>query len=368
MAKEQKSEFIPDYATPPGETLKDVLEERDMTQTVFAKRVGLSLKVINEIVHGKAPITPDTANRFERVLGIPANFWNKREMRYREILARIKEEKFLSKCVEWVEKFNIKKMIEYRYIEPETDKKKLAKRLLNFFGVASPDEWSFILDKVEFARRSAQTKCDMYSLSAWLTRGHILASQIECEPYEKDVLRNLIPEMRKLTREDPDYFVGELQRLGAEAGVAIVFVPELPNMATFGATYWLSPTKPVVQLCLFRKSNDLLWFTFFHEVAHILKEHTKSKTVIHGEPGKHDDSAKETMADNFAAEVLIPQKDYKVFVKDERFTRARVIEFAEKLNIAPGIVVGRLQHNKHLPWNSSLSKLKEKYDWVTAVN
>lgn len=365
MVKKQKNEFVPDYATPPGETLEEILQERDMTQTDFAQRVGLSLKVINEIVHGKAPITHDTAHRFERVLGVPASFWNKREMRYREILARIKEEVFLSKCVEWVEKFNIKKMIEYDYIEPETDKKKLVKSLLSFFSIASPDEWDVILANVDIARRSAKTKCDEYALSAWLRRGQILASKVECNPYSKEVLKSLVPKMRELTLSRVEHFKNELQRLGAEAGVAIVFVPELPKMGTYGATYWLSSTKPVVQLSLFRKMNDILWFTFFHEIAHILKEHTKSKTII--EYKDKDKNQIEIQADNFAADILIPKKDYRAFIETGDFSEHAITNFASKLNIASGVIVGRLQYDGHVPWRSKLNSLKERFEWVKSL-
>ena len=80
--------FVPDYVSPAGETLEDVLEERRMSQAELAARTGLSRKAINEIVKGKAPISPDTALQLDRLFGIPARFWNARERAYRERLAR----------------------------------------------------------------------------------------------------------------------------------------------------------------------------------------------------------------------------------------------------------------------------------------
>ena len=58
--------------------------------------------------------------------------------------------------------------------------------------------------------------------------------------------------------------------LCAHAGVAVVFVQELPNTGISGSTQWLTPTKALVQLSLRYKTDDQLWFTFFHEAGHIL--------------------------------------------------------------------------------------------------
>lgn len=77
------NEYAPDEVTPPGETLLDVLEERGMTQADLAERTGRPRKTINEIVKGRAAITPETAFHLERALGIPASFWNNRESAYR---------------------------------------------------------------------------------------------------------------------------------------------------------------------------------------------------------------------------------------------------------------------------------------------
>ncbi len=85
--------FLPDYAVPPGETLFENLDAIGMSQVELAERTGRPKKTINEIIKGKAAITPETALQFERVLGIPAGFWNNLERNYQETLARIKIKK-----------------------------------------------------------------------------------------------------------------------------------------------------------------------------------------------------------------------------------------------------------------------------------
>jgi HTH-type transcriptional regulator / antitoxin HigA len=81
------NQYIPDYVSPPGETLEEILEEKGMSQVELSKRTGRPKKTINEIINGKAAITPETALQLERVLGTPASYWNNSEQQYREYLA-----------------------------------------------------------------------------------------------------------------------------------------------------------------------------------------------------------------------------------------------------------------------------------------
>lgn len=91
MGKKIQNQYIPDTVSPPGETLLDTIEALSMTQANLAEWTGRSKKRINEIIKGKTPITPKMAVDLERVLGVPASFWNNRERNYRENLARIEK-------------------------------------------------------------------------------------------------------------------------------------------------------------------------------------------------------------------------------------------------------------------------------------
>lgn len=84
----EADEFTPDYAVPPGVTLKEVLDSKGLSQADLSLRTGLAEKTISQIVNGIAPITHETAEKLELTLGLPARFWNRRELSYRESLAR----------------------------------------------------------------------------------------------------------------------------------------------------------------------------------------------------------------------------------------------------------------------------------------
>src|SRR5713101_9919725 len=95
MTETIRNQYAPDGVTAPGETLLEILQSRRMSQADLADRTGRPTKTINEIIKGKAAITPETALQFELVLGVPASFWNNREHQYREFLARKKELEWL---------------------------------------------------------------------------------------------------------------------------------------------------------------------------------------------------------------------------------------------------------------------------------
>jgi addiction module HigA family antidote len=55
--------------------IEEFLKPLGLTQTELADRLGVSYPRVNELVHGKRDMTPDTALRLERLLGVEAQFW-----------------------------------------------------------------------------------------------------------------------------------------------------------------------------------------------------------------------------------------------------------------------------------------------------
>jgi addiction module HigA family antidote len=360
MIKPIENEYLPDVVSPPGETLLEMLEERGMSQAELAERTGRPKKTINEIIKGKATITPATALQLERVLGAPASFWNEREQNYRESLARQAERDSLEGQVGWLKQFPIKEMISFGWLHPTQDPIEMLENVLNFFGIAAPTQWQRIWESGVAFRQSTVFESDPYAVSAWLRRGEIEAQQIDCAPYDNERFLSALSRVRELTTQPPDVFHPETMRLCAEAGVAVAFVPELPKVRVSGATRWLTPNKALIQVSLRYKTNDQLWFTFFHEAGHILK-HGKRDVFIEND-GEHDE--KEVEANQFAAEFLIPRSEYGPFSsRAGYYSKDEIRDFAQHLNIAPGIVVGRLQHDGKLP-KQNCNDLKQHFEWT----
>jgi hypothetical protein len=213
-------------------------------------------------------------------------------------------------------------------------------------------------------RASAKFSADEYALSAWLRQGERMGQQLDCVPYSAAAFRQVLREARKLTTQKPEAFVPELIERCAEAGVAVVFVRELPRIRASGATRWLKPDRALIQLSLRYKSNDQLWFSFFHEVGHVML-HGKRQIFVDGQEGEQDELEHE--ADKFASDILIPAPAYRDFVQKGIFTASAILAFANEQSIAPGIVVGRLQHEALVPYNR-LNSLKERFVWQEQWN
>jgi len=194
-----------------------------------------------------------------------------------------------------------------------------------------------------------------------MRQGEIEASSIQCEPYDKKSFREALNKVRGLTIQPPEVFVPEMQRLCAAAGVAVVFVPTLPKTCVSGATRWLSANKAIIQLSLRYKVDDQLWFTFFHEAGHIFL-HGKKELFLENSNGLQDD--KENEANIFSENELIPKKAFTEFIVQGDFTENTIRSFAGSMGIAPGIVVGKLQHRQLLkPY--FFNELKQRFEWAS---
>lgn len=350
-----KYEFEPDYAIAPGVTLLELVESLSMTQKEFAVRTGLTEQSINRIFKGEQPISYETSNRLELVTGVPANYWNNLEAQYRAQLARNLERERLAEDIEWLKTIPVRELMNRGYIDDVRDKVTILRNILAFFGVSSVSAWADIWAvPAVAARRSQCFETRLGHASAWIRQGELKAQDIECAPYDKKKFKEALEQIRLLTREDPAVFQPELLRLCAEAGVAVVFVPEMKKVPWGGATKWLSPSKAMILLSLRGKAEDKLWFSFFHEAGHVLHDSKKDLLI---NDGKHDDP-REVRANEFAADTLIPsQRNHDV--KAIR-SKADVITLAAEFGVSPGIVAGRYQHltQKWQDYNGLIRKLQ----------
>ncbi|MCX7144318.1 MAG: ImmA/IrrE family metallo-endopeptidase, partial [Proteobacteria bacterium] len=183
---------------------------------------------------------------------------------------------------------------------------------------------------------------------------------IQCAPYDRSKFRQALDEIRALTIGSPEVFVPRMQELSAKAGVAVVFVRALPKTGVSGATRWLSTQKALIQLSLRYKTDDHLWFTFFHEAGHILL-HGKKEFFLEGTNGL--DESKESEANEFAQFELIPRKAFSGFLERKAYSKSAIVKFSQELGIAPGIVVGQLQHRGLLA-RSLCNDLKQTFRWA----
>lgn len=346
----------PDYAVPPGATLAETLDAIAMDQRELARRADLAEKTVSQIINGHAPITHETAIKLERVTGVPARMWNNLETAYRERRARIEDRIRLEENIGWLKTIPLKELIQRGMVDPVKDKVAQLQAVLAFFGVASPAEWEKqYLEACPAYRKSDCFRSQPGATSTWLRIGQLRGMTIEAEPYDAGRFRKALIEARKLTTESPEVFGPKMKELCRQAGVVLVFVKEIKGCPVSGATRWLTPTRPLIQMTLRYKTNDHFWFTFFHEAGHILND---SKKEVYIED-KQEDSWREERANQFARDFLIPPSEAVALPALK--SKADVVRFAKRIGIAPGIVVGRLHHDG-MP-HSYMNDLKERFAW-----
>ncbi|ABI67818.1 HigA family addiction module antitoxin [Syntrophomonas wolfei] len=338
-------------ASPPGATIKEQLVDRGMSQKEFARRMDMSEKHISRLINGEVQLTPDMAMRLEMVLGAPAQFWSRLESVYREKLAKANAENEMDADIEIAKKFPYKEMSKNGWV-PETSKaKEKVVHLRKHFEVVQLGLLQGTLIPGIACRRLADHKKADYALYAWAQKAKLEARHIDTKPININKLSNIIPHIRKMTRENPGIFCGELVSMLADCGIAIVFLPHIGGSFLHGATFY-DGGKIVMGLTVRGKDADRFWFSLFHEFAHIIYGHI-------GQPNGTSD-ADESAADEFAKETLIPSKEFNSFIAKKDFSKSSLVQFANVVGIDAGIVVGRLQKEGYIEY-SWYNDLKTKY-------
>ena len=339
-------------ATPPGVTIKEQLSDRGMSQKEFAARMDMSEKHISKLVNGEVQLTPETAVRLEIVLGVSASFWNKLEAIYRERIIKAEAETKMDADAEVAKRFPYSEMAKYGWV-PQTQKvTEKVTHLRRYFEVV---ELSLLeneqITKIACRRLAITDKGDL-ALMAWAQEAKIRAREIETAPINIKGLITALPEIRKMTLMQPEEFCPRIRKCLADCGIALVFLPHLKGSFLQGASF-IDGNKIVVGLTARGRDADKFWFSLLHELAHIILGHV-------GQTGGTTETDENT-ADRWSGDTLITPADFEVFTRVGDYSERSVLEFAKTQGIAPGIVVGRMQQERLIKYNSALNHLKEKY-------
>jgi addiction module HigA family antidote len=351
--------YAPDHAAPPGDLVQEYLEHLGISARELGRRCGRSGKLMAEIVNGKAPLEPATALQLERVLDVPAAIWSNMEAAYQLHQARTAESEDLASSHAWAKAFPLSDLAERGYITRQASKADQVKELLRFFGVGSVKACEDRIDEllqVDY-RTSPSFDNDQWALAAWLRVGERHAASIECQDYDRDAFLAALKDIRGFTIGAFTEALPVIETKCAAAGVAVVVEPALPKIRVSGVSRWLSPRKGLIQQTLRYRSDDHFWFTFFHECAHLLLHSRKAVFIDMMKGGGSAGPKEEAEANTWAADFLIPSAAMRAFRLNFRGTEAEVRSFAKSLGVAPGIVVGQLQHDRVIPY-SALNPLK----------
>ena len=339
--------YQPDVHFPAGDLLAEWLQRRGMSQAQFARRAALSTKHVNQVLSGTAGLSAEVAVAFEKVTGIPTRFWMQLESNHRAFEAQRQEATALEGKLGILDQFPVKQLVARGAIEHQASPVDQLRELLKFFGVANITALEDVWLAPTALRTSKAYTPNHAALAAWLRIAELEAEHIDTEPFDAEHCAKALEEFRSLTRIPGTKWVEQLGQRCAAVGIALVIVKELPGSRINGATRWLSPSKAMIALSLRHRRHDILWFTFFHELGHLLR-HGKRRLFIDAE-GTGIDQDLELDADRFATRILIPPSDEGEL--PHLGTPAEVEAFATRIGIHPSLVVGRMQHERLIPYN-----------------
>lgn len=350
------------YATSPGEVLAEEIAVRGMTQRELAARMGRPAQTINEIIKAKKAVTPDTALGLEKVLGIEAEFWTNLESNYRISLARIRLRENQDIQLKCLRHYPISDMIKRNWIEAGRDQPSRLNALQSFLG-ADAIEPRVYQEAVGYRITEAALKrVSLGALVVWLRKGELEAEQISTAAYDQQSFYKALTQIRGMVKQTPQEFLPKMSSLCADAGVVFCLVPELPRSGANGVARWLTDSKAMIQMNIRHKWAGIFWFTFFHEACHVLKHRRRHRFVIDGLADPELQEI-EREADIFARDFLIPPRTWHEFSCKSNFTRQSVQEFAQTADIAPFVVVERLQKERLVAYNR-FADLKVRYEWA----
>ncbi len=357
----EHSDFEPGWVSHPGETIADILEERELNPAVFAQRIGQTPDYAKALLDGRAEITAAVAKQLAEVLGGSQSFWVNRETQYRRDVKRLRGGLDLVATKQFIDNLPVNDMIAFGWIEPAQSVADRAGACLQFFGVPDADAWhQSYADVLQTVFRTSPTfESDPAAVAAWLRRGELEAASIECAPWNPEKFNALLSGIRALTREkNPAVFVPELRKRCAAAGVAIVVARAPKKCRASGAVRILPRGRRLILLSFRYLSDDHFWFTFFHEAGHLLLHDTEA--LLLEDIGAISDKM-ENEANAFAADILVPP-EYRSAMLALPVDGRVVMRFAKDIGVSPGVVVGQMQYYRRLK-PQQLNRLKKRFQW-----
>lgn len=351
----------PEWVSPPGDTIVEILEQHELSVEEFATRIALPRASAQQIIDGEHAIDCELARRLAAVLGATEKFWIAREHDYRTAVSPPQNVR-VDSLAQLVAKLPIKDMQNFGWIEPaQTDDTKIA-ACLEFFDVSTFGQWQGryenAFQEAAFRRSTAHKSCEI-STTAWLRQGEIETKGEAVAAWNPNHLEDQIASLRRLTWfKSPALFLPKVKHLLAEAGVKFAIVRAPRGCTASGAVRVLPDGTPHVQLSFRFLADDQFWFSLFHEIGHLLLHFDLMPIIESPDSGE---SEIEREADEFAGNTIVPTEfhDELYSLPSSRFP---IIAFAKKVGVAPGLIVGRLQHDGLLRYNQ-MQHLKRRFAW-----
>ena len=346
-------------AFPPGDFLKEELEARNWSQVELAEIIGRQPYVVNELIMGKRPITPEIAKALGEAFGTSAQYWMNLESIYQ--LWRTRDsDNVISRRAKLYQLVPIKEMAKRHWIEPSENIEVLESRVKHFLAIKSLDETPRLKHA---ARKGAQEISP--SQMTWLFRAKQLAQGVHAKAFSDQSFKDGLSRLKRLLYNVQE--ISHVPKILGESGIRFLVIEQLPQTRIDGVTFWLDNKSPVIVLSLRFDRIDWFWYTLAHELGHVknrdgLKDAILDTDLVGDDAQKTEDKSQaEKNADQFATEFLVEQTSLNDFIMRIRplYGKQKILGFANRIGVHPGIIVGQLQFRKEILWSSYRQMLEK---------
>lgn len=335
--------YAPAEVFPPGEYLRDELEERGWTVTEFAEIIGRPVQVVSEILNGKKEITTETAVALGDALGTTAELWLNLQTNFRLFEQRTRQRPAAPTPV--ARRGRLRGLLPLAEVRkrgwlPDTDDlDTLEQHVLDLLDIKALD------DRPHFAlaaKRANSTEPITLEQTAWLAHVRKVASATSVAELDVGRLADVAASLPGVLRDGPTQ-LAKVPALLCSAGIILVISEGLRGGKLDGAVTFLPDGRAVIGLTTRGDRFDGLLFTLLHECAHLTLGHVTSST-----PAIVDDDVTETQHDprevdaNDQASAWLFPSGFSI----EATTAVGIAATARRLGVHPSIVLGRVQREQ----------------------
>ena len=341
------AERVPAEVFPPGEFIREELEERGWTQSDLAEIMGRDTAMVSALVTGKRSVSPETARGLGAAFGTGAALWMNLEASYQ--LSKVDRDDAIARRSDLYSRAPIQQMVRRGWIRKTDDVLELERDFQSFYKLSALGREPKHL--AHAARKSSAYNDVSPEEEAWLYRAVQMAQLIDCPKLSIPRLGIALGKLHRLLAHPEE--IRKVPSILREAGVRFMVVEKLPKTKIDGACLWLNKMSPLVVLTLRYDRIDWFWHTLLHELEHVKQ---RDRAVVDSEIDKalteDDRPEEEQRADHAATSFLVPPDELQDFMLRVRpfFSKTKIRGFAGRIGVHPGLVVGQLQHRGQISY------------------
>lgn len=355
MATKLQHIFPDELLIHPGETLFEIIQERNISQKELAIRTGFTEKHISTVINGQKNISAEFAMKLEYALGIPASFWRNLQTNYDLEVVEFKEKHNITDDEKEIAK-EIKEPVESILnqnirINNGVDLVYKLRQILSVSSLTSLPQLNTAQYRAQFAENTSENI--MY---VWQYLCEKKAENQTDKQLDVLKLQNSINDIKNIMHEDATKHIALIQKILNDCGILFIVEKNVKRAPIKGLTVKTKKGQVLIALTIRGKFIDIFWFTLFHEIAHVI-----NGDYLKNQKKWEKDNIIEKIADDFAANVLIDKNKYEEFTKKQEYSIKSIYSFAEKNNVLPAIVIGRLMKDNRIPWSAYQ---RDTYSWI----